>query len=551
MNSQHHVQIFDTTLRDGQQCPGAGMSPEKNIEYAMLARQLNVDILEAGFPAASALDFDIVHAIAIEYAKHESAPTVAALCQLRAQQVERTIESLQPIISCGRARLHTYVPVAPELMEASLGQRAGAKEEIVRDVYRLIYRAVQAGCQVQFSPEGYSRVGENFDFCTDLIRAAVRAGATVINCPDTIGGAAPSEGEQYFVNNMKRHAAIIAAEFPDSQVIWSVHCHNDFGLAVSNSINGVFNGPALQIEGCINGIGERAGNASLEQCIMLIKHFGSREDAKNPFFTTIDTEHLQAVSDFVNKHMLPRQPHTPICGDNAARHSSGGHTNAILKNPMAYQPFDPREVGKQITMVFGTLSGGNNAQSIIQQHNFICADDEKAAVAQFIKDRFHQRRKGITENELMQAYFEYRAPMRMEKIDYGRKDDCVEVVFSGEFKGNPLSMRRQMRGKDSALAALATILEEHFGKIAIRSHRSESQGMGISAVSKSHIEIIDPRNNRIEGQGQDQDIEISAMKALVDAANRSYVMQHYAKQNIENVSESVCIAQPQPLSAAS
>jgi 2-isopropylmalate synthase len=549
MNSQRHVKIFDTTLRDGQQCPGAGMSADKNLEYAALARKLRVDVLEAGFPSASSLDFQIVHQIASDYASREWAPTVAALCQLRREQIEKTIEALRPAIPVKRARLHTYVPVSPELMEASLGERAQSKEQIIRDVFELISIAVAAGCEVQFSPEGYSRVGNNFDFCTDLIRAAVDAGATVINCPDTIGGACPQEGEHYFVNNMNRHAAIIRQEFPYKEITWSVHCHNDFGLAVSNSINGVFNGPARQIEGCINGIGERAGNAALEQCIMLIRHFG--HTAAEPFFTTIDTEHLQAISDFVGRNMLPRQPHWPVCGENAARHSSGGHTNAILRNPLAYQPFDPGEVGKQVSLVFGPLSGGNHAQAIIRSHGFICEESEKAAIAQFIKDRFKQRRKGITDSELMTAYFDYRAPMQIDSIDYSRKQDRSEVMFSGSFNKEAVRVRQEIEGKDSALAALKMVLETYFDSFEILAHWSESEGAGISAVSKSHIEIIDQKKNRYVGTGHDQDIEISAMRALIDACNRWYVMSNYTVNEIENVSQSVEMPQAVRLSAAS
>ncbi len=383
-----HVKIFDTTLRDGQQCPGAGMDFEHNLEYARLACALRVDVLEAGFPSASNMDFEIVRTICEEVATMDYKPTIAGLCQLREEQVIRTIESLQPLVSFGKARLHTYVPVDPELMPASLGKLADDKEKIIADLYRLTKMAVEAGMEVQFSPEGYSRMKGNFDFTTDLIRAAIQAGATVINCPDTIGGASVFEGEEYFVRKMVKHAEIMRSEFPDNNVIWSVHCHNDFGLAVQNSLNGVVDGPATQIEGCINGIGERAGNAALEQCIMIVKHFSEASGNENPYYTTVATEKLQEISDFVSQHMLPRQPHWPVSGDNAAKHSSGGHTNAILKNPMAYQPFDPKEIGKNISFLFGPLSGGNHAKSIIEEFGYICAEFEKAEIAQYIKNQF-------------------------------------------------------------------------------------------------------------------------------------------------------------------
>jgi 2-isopropylmalate synthase len=522
------------------------MSFDKNLQYARLACDLRVDILEAGFPAASALDFEIVHTIAAEYSLLAQSPTVAALCQLRREQVERTIESLQPVIASGRARLHTYVPVDPELMIASLGSRADQKDEIIKDVFTLIKLGVDSGCEVQFSPEGYSRVGKNFDFATEVIRAAIAAGATIINCPDTIGGACVYEGEQYFVRNMSRHATMMAKEFPQADITWSVHCHNDFGLAVQNTINAVFDGPARQIEGCINGIGERAGNASLEQCIMIVNHFGesgesgessestkcatgaqSRQGEKR-FHTTVNTPMLQPISDFVHNNMLPRQPHWPVCGDNATKHSSGGHTNAILKNPMAYQPFDPKEIGKQVSFVFGPLSGGNHAKSIIEANGFICGDSEKAQIAQFVKEKFSQRRKGITDAEFMQAHQEFRQPMYMQKVDYEKHGNVSKVEVVGTFKGKAIAINQEKQGNDSALAALKMALEQYFGAFEVLNHRSQSETAGTSAKSISYIEIEDTEKNKYTGIGADQDIEIAALKALVDAANRWYVTKHFS-----------------------
>ena len=163
------------------------MSYTKNIEYAQLASKINIDILEAGFPSASAEDFKIVHQIAKMYAQQTHSPKVAALSQLRAEQVKQTIKSLAPLIPSGRAILHVYLPVAPELMKASLGSYADDKPQILKDIQSMIQMAVNAGLEVEFSPEAYSQMGENFDFTTDVISAAIAAGATTINCPDTIG----------------------------------------------------------------------------------------------------------------------------------------------------------------------------------------------------------------------------------------------------------------------------------------------------------------------------------------------------------------------------
>ena len=519
---ENQVYIFDTTLRDGQQCPGAAMSFANNIEYARLACDLGVDVLEAGFPAASKLDFEIVREIAQQHGKNDSSPIIAGLCQLRSEQVDRTIEALLPAISKKKARLHTYVPVDPELMKVSLGEKVNLSK-IVKDVSDFVKRAVDSGLEVEFSPEGYSRMGENFSFVTDCIRAAVESGALVINCPDTIGGASKLQGDDYFINHMSQHAEIIKKEFPDRTVIWSMHCHNDFGLAVENSINGVFFGPARQIEGCFNGIGERSGNVALEQCIMVIKQFGGKGAGTKPLFTNIKTERLKETCDFVATYMLPRQPHSPITGENSARHSAGGHTNAVLKNPLAYQPFHPKDVGTEISIVFGPLSGGNHAKSIIESKGYTCSDSEKAEVAQFIKDLFQERRKGITDDELVRGYIEYRSPIRVEKFDYSRSSNRSAVHLKGKFFDQSGDIEETHEGKDSALAALKKAIDRKLPGYDIYSYRSTSSGESINALSISTIILVDVARNSYEGVGEDADIEISAMKALIAAVNGAYV----------------------------
>jgi 2-isopropylmalate synthase len=524
-----HIKIFDTTLRDGQQCPGAGMTFKDNLEYARLACELRVDVLEAGFPAASHLDFEIVKTIAEQIRDYEAKPMIAALCQLREEQVIRTIESLAALIPLKLARVHMYLPVDPDLMPISLGKLSEDKKQIIQDLAKFTKIAVDAGCEVEFSPEGYSRMRNNFDFATELFRAAIQNGATVINCPDTIGGACSIEGNEYFVKKMKDHAVLMEKEFPDKNITWSTHCHNDFGLAVQNSINAVFEGPARQIEGCINGTGERAGNAALEQCIMLIKKFGSSIDPANPFYTTIDTSKLQSISDFVSEHMLPRQPHWPISGDNAAKHSSGGHTNAILKNPLAYQPFDPQAIGKKIDFSFGPFSGSNHAKSIIENFGYICSDEEKADIAQFIKDMYSERRKGITDEELLQAYFQFRAPIRVEQIEYVTNADGNQVKLHGQFFDSYGII--EGKGQDSVLSNLKNLIESKFGEFKILHQENRSESLNDQIHHISRLSITARGSRQYSGIGQDSDIHISFLKALIDAVNQAYINAYFAKSS--------------------
>ncbi len=517
---ENQVYIFDTTLRDGQQCPGAGMSFEDNLNYAKLVAELKVDVVEAGFPSASKLDFEIVKSISEMYAGMDSSPTIAGLCQLRSEQVDKTIIALEAANKVGRARLHTYVPVAEELMQASLGGKAD-KGQIKKDVFTFVKRAVDAGLEVEFSPEAYSQCETNFDFVTDLIRAAVEGGARVINCPDTLGASCTLQKEEYFVNKLNKHAEIIKTEYPDSNIIWSAHCHNDFGLAVQNSINTVFDGPCRQIEGCFNGVGERAGNAALESVIMIIKHF-----SKEGIHTNIETSKIQEVCDFVSNNMLPRQPHWPVSGDNAAKHSSGGHTNAIIKNPLAYQPFDPREIGKEISFLFGPLSGGNHAKSIIEKAGYKCEESEKADLAQFIKEHYKERRKGITDKELIQGYYIYRSPIVTDSINYSRSSKKSEIELEGQFFDSSTGVKSVYEGKDSALSALKLEVDKYFD-VTIENHRSESKGSGHDAVSMHRILVKTKDNEVYEGIGEDNDIELAALKSFIDAVNKAYIEQNY------------------------
>ncbi|MFC4892052.1 LeuA family protein [Pseudofrancisella aestuarii] len=522
---QKRIYIFDTTLRDGQQSPGAGMTFEDNIAYADLADKLNIDVLEAGFPSASNTDFEIVNTISKRMTERKSNMTIAGLCQLRQNQIEITMDALRPSLSLGKARVHTYLPVDPNLAQASLGSK-NDQEQNIKNVYEFIKIATDQGFEVEFSAEGYSRLGDTFDYVTDIIRAAVSGGATIINCPDTIGGACEREGDSYFVKNMIKHAEIIKKEFPNKNIIWSAHCHNDFGLALENSMNAVFDGPATQVEGCINGVGERAGNAALEQCVMFLKSFGNQKDVH--YYTDVNIAELKNISNFIGSKMLPRQPHSPITGLNSARHTSGGHTNAILNNPLAYQPFDPYAVGSEISFVFGPLSGGNHAKKIIEENGYICEDKEKARIAQRIKDIYHDRRKGVTDEELLEAYKQIRSPINLTSIDYGKASGESYVVLDGNFFGKQ-TVTITDKSENSALSTLLNGIKEYIPSIKIEDYYSRSlKDAGINSKSETTIVVgCDDSSDTFRGVAVDKDIELSALKALIRATNEMFLETNY------------------------
>jgi 2-isopropylmalate synthase len=400
----------------------------------------------------------------------------------------------------------------------------------LKDVLQMIQLATREGLEVEFSPEAYSQMGKNFDFTTDIISAAIAAGATTINCPDTIGRACYLQGEDYFVNHMNAHAAIMKARFPGKDITWSVHCHNDFGLALDNSMRAVFQGPATQIEGCFNGIGERAGNVALEQCIMYLKQFGKQ--ATDIYFSQCRSQHIRKISDFVSQHMLARQAHWPISGDNAAKHSSGGHTNAILKNADVYQPFKPSDVGQSISFVFGPLSGSNHAQSIINKHGFICEHKERQTIMQFIKDFHSNRRKGLTDEEFMQAYFAYRAPIKVNEISFEKINNERHFTMQASVFDEVSQIDFVCQDSDTATTALHRYLAENFAPFEIQSYRSESKEPGRNAEAHATISIA-ANNGFYQGNAHDRDIESAALKALIDAYNQLLIEQHYSIPEVQ------------------
>ncbi len=530
-----NVKIFDTTLRDGQQSPGAGMSIEDNIIYAMMAADLGVDVLEAGFPAASEDEAERVKKIAEAYAEREYSPIVTGLCQLREAQVDATIQALEPAINVERWRVHTYFPVDPELMEASmpadLRKEDGTPDykKIEEEVYRLCKKASDAGADVEFSLEWYSKIWDNFDFGTALIDAAYRWGAKTINCPDTIWGAHPWQGDEYYVEKMKIHKKLMSDRYDNINIIWSVHCHNDLGKAVDNSTNGVIDGGARQIECSVNGVWERAGNCSLQEVVTQIFLYGE----KVGLYTNINMEHLQAISDFVAKKMLPLQPNSPVTWKNAARHTSGGHANALIKNPTVYQPFNPKNVGKKgIELVFGPSSGGNHAKEIIEKYGYVCANHEKSDIAQFIKEYYKGRYKWVTDEEVVDAYFEYRyenteAPVDVTKINFSRDNGKATVELFGKFF-DMTDICQTIEWEDGAFTAVKKLFDKMMPGYTVEDYVQNADGKTTEAKAVSVVIITDGKKN-FTWNSKDSDINRSAIRALIEAYNRAWIEENSVK----------------------
>ena len=334
-SNQDRVFIFDTTLRDGEQCPGATMTFEEKLTVANLLDTMGVDIIEAGYPFASDGDYEAVH----EIAKRTQNAVVCGLSRAAHKDIDRCAEAVRV---AKRGRIHTFLSTSPVHMKYKLQMEASQVYEMV---VSSVTRARNHIDDVEWSAEDATRT--DFDFLCRCVEAAIKAGATTINLPDTVGYAVPEE----YMDMFKR----IRSTVPNSdKAIFSVHCHNDLGMAVANSLAGVAGG-ARQIECTINGIGERAGNAALEEVVMAMR---VRND-KVPYWTNIESTSLTHASKAVSAATsFPVQYNKAIVGRNAFAHESGIHQDGMIKNASTYEIMLPETVGlKATSLVMGKHSG--------------------------------------------------------------------------------------------------------------------------------------------------------------------------------------------------
>jgi 2-isopropylmalate synthase len=335
--STNKVNIFDTTLRDGEQVPGCKLNTKEKIELAIALEELGVDIIEAGFPISSPGDFTSVNEISkiVKYA------TVCGLTRAVQKDIEVAAEALK---FAKRPRIHTGIGTSDYHIK---GKFNSTREEILERAIQCVKWAKNFVDDVEFYAEDAGRTDN--DYLAKVVEAVIKAGATVVNIPDTTGYCLPSQyGAKmaYLINNVPNI----------DKAILSCHCHNDLGLATANSIEGVING-ARQIECTINGLGERAGNTSLEEVVMVLK-----QHKDLGFYTNVNTKELNPMSRRVSDIMrMPVQPNKAIVGANAFSHSSGIHQDGFLKSAITYEIIDPVEVGADISKIVLTARSGRSA----------------------------------------------------------------------------------------------------------------------------------------------------------------------------------------------
>jgi 2-isopropylmalate synthase len=383
-SDKDRVFIFDTTLRDGEQSPGATMTHEEKLEVAELLDEMGVDIIEAGFPIASDGDFAAVH----EIAKRTKKAVVCGLSRAGFKDIDRAAEAIKP---ARRGRIHTFISTSPVHMKWKLQM---TPEQVYELVVAQVTRARNHTDDVEWSPEDATRT--EHDFLCRCVEAAIKAGAGTINMPDTVGYSTPDEYYDMFRRVMER--------VPNSdKAVFSVHCHNDLGMAVANSLAGIRAG-ARQIECAVNGIGERAGNCSLEEVVMAMR---VRNDAL-PYDTAIDATMLTRASKLVSAvTSFPVQYNKAIVGRNAFAHESGIHQDGMLKHTQTYEIMTPESVGvKQTSLVMGKHSG---------RHAFVHKLEELG---------YH-----LASNQLEDAFVRFKALADRKKHVY---DEDIEALVDEE-----------------------------------------------------------------------------------------------------------------------
>ncbi len=331
------IYIFDTTLRDGEQAPGASLTPEEKVQIGRQLALLKVDAIEAGFPASSPGDFESVRTIA----RKVKGPAIAALARCKKEDIDAASRALEP---AKKKRLHVFLGTSPIHRKYKLKK---TEDEILRMAVESVAYARKLCADVEFSAEDASRTEP--EFLCRVVEKVIGAGAGTVNIPDTVGYSVPEQ----FGGLIKK----VAENVPNIRdAVLSVHCHNDLGLAVANSLAAVLNG-ARQIECTINGIGERAGNASLEELVMVIN---TRADCY-PFETGVNTLEIHKTSRMVSSLTgFIIQPNKAIVGENAFRHEAGIHQDGVIKERTTYEIIDPRTIGlKESKLVLGKHSGRN------------------------------------------------------------------------------------------------------------------------------------------------------------------------------------------------
>ena len=494
--------IFDTTLRDGEQSPGASMTRDEKVRIAKALERMHVDVIEAGFPIASPGDFEAVQAVA--RAIQDS--TVCGLARALDKDIDRAGEALK---EANAGRIHTFIATSPIHMKMKLRMEP---DQVLEQAVRAVKRARRYTDDVEFSPEDAGR--SEIDFLCRVIEAVIAAGAGTVNIPDTVGYNLP----QQFGDLIRR----LRERVPNSdKAVFSVHCHNDLGLAVANSLSAVQNG-ARQVECTINGLGERAGNAALEEVVMAVK---TRRDVFDCTVDHLDTTQIVPTSRLVSGITgFAVQPNKAIVGANAFAHESGIHQDGVLKNRETYEIMRAEDVGWSANrMVLGKHSGRNAFRTRLRELGVEFASEEELneAFARFkeLADKKHE----IYDEDLQALVTETNLEAENEYYRLVALRVCSET---GETPRATVTLRMDSEER-TAEADGSGPVDAAFRAIEMLAHSGTELLLysvnNITSGTDSQGEVtvrLEKGGRIVNGQGADTDIVIASAKAYVNALNK-------------------------------
>jgi 2-isopropylmalate synthase len=505
MSQRERVLIFDTTLRDGEQSPGCSMAQPEKLRVARALADLGVDVIEAGFPAASRGDWESVNAVAREV----QGPIICGLARCNREDIELVARAVEP---AARSRIHVFLATSAIHRQYKLNM---AREEIIRMAVEGVKIARDHASDVEFSPEDASRT--ELDFLTQVVEAVIEAGATTVNIPDTVGYTVPDEFAELFRYLRKNVRGI-------DKVRLSVHCHDDLGMAVANSLTAVVAG-ARQIECTINGIGERAGNCSLEEVVMALK----TRDAFFNLDTGINTTRLYPTSRMLSNIVgVPIPRNKAVVGENAFAHESGIHQHGMLKHHSTYEIMRPQDVGlSRSALVLGKHSGRHALRERIKELGFELDEVEFARVFEEFKalaDKKKELYDGDIEALVLQAEHSAAGPWLLLNLrtasdgagsnGRGSAEATVRLRHSD---GREIEMRSTGDGPvDAALKAIerATGVDVVLRKFEVRSVSAGEDAQGEAVV------YVEYNQRTYRGSSVSTNIVESATQAFLEVINR-------------------------------
>jgi 2-isopropylmalate synthase len=493
--------IFDTTLRDGEQSPGASMNRDEKVRIARALEKLKVDVIEAGFPIASPGDFEAVQAVA----RAVKDSTVCGLARTGDKDIDTAAEALKPAASM---RIHTFIATSPIHMERKLRM---SPDEVVAAAVHAVKRARQYTDNVEFSPEDAGR--SDVDFLCRVIEAVIAAGAKTVNIPDTVGYSVP----QQFGETIRR----LIERVPNSdKAVFSVHCHNDLGMAVANSLAAVMNG-ARQVECTINGLGERAGNAALEEIVMAVRTRGDFF----PCYTEINTKEIVSCSRLVsNITGFPVQPNKAIVGANAFAHESGIHQDGVIKSRETYEIMLAQDVGWGANrLVLGKLSGRNAFKTRLKEIG-VELDSEELLNEAFARFKELADKKTEVFDEDLQALV---ADTQSEAVDERVKFIAMRVISeTGETPAADVTLTVdgvECKGHSEGDGPVDAIFRAIDAVVAsdCRLELYSVNNITGGTDAQGEVTVRVAKNGRIvNGRGADTDIVAASAKAYINAINR-------------------------------